>query len=430
MQMHTEEIEKLASIYAQRAQRAARQLRAATAADKDGVLRLVAEKLRTPAYREKILAANLKDIQNAETQNLAAALVDRLRLDADRLDGLAQAVDQIIALKDPVGQMSGELTRPNGLRVGKMKAPLGVIFMIYESRPNVTIDAATLCFKASNAVVLRGGKEALHSNTVLARLFKDALKEGNMPEDALVFVETTERTLMSALLRQSGTIDLVIPRGGTGLISAVGEQSKIPVLQHYQGICHVYVHEDADLQKAQSIAINAKTQRPGVCNAMEGLVVDESIAARFMPKVVKALLEAQVELRLCERSLSHLSAELKASVSRASAQDFHTEFLSLDLAIKTVDGFDAAVDFLAEHGSGHTESIITENGRLAQTFLRQVDASCVLHNASTRFNDGGELGLGAELGISTTKLHAYGPMGLNELCTEKYVVVGDGQIRE
>ena len=428
--MHEDEIQALAKDYARRAQRASRQLRAVSTEDKNRALRLVAQKLRTGSYRDDILAANGKDLLAAENQSLAAALVDRLRLDPERLDNLANSVEAIVHLPDQVGALSQEKLRPNGLKVGKMKVPLGVIFMIYESRPNVTIDAAALCFKASNAVVLRGGKEAIHSNIAFARLFKDALNETGMPSDALVFVETTQRALMSALLQQADTIDLVIPRGGTGLINAVSNQSMIPVLQHYQGICHVYVHRDANLDKASAIAFNAKTQRPGVCNAMEGLVVDKEIAAAFLQPMTQKFIEANVALRLCEESLKYVSEEIKSKVVKAVDEDFHTEFLSLELAVKTVDDSKEALDFLAEHGSGHTESIVTENEEVAQMFLRQVDASCVLHNASTRFNDGGELGLGAELGISTTKLHAYGPMGLSELCTEKYVVLGDGQIRE
>ena len=261
---------------------------------KNHVLNLVAAKLRDPTYREQILDANGKDLKAAHDQNLDAALVDRLRLDSERLDALAQSVEDIVGLADPVGTLTQEQIRPNGLNVGKMKVPLGVIFMIYESRPNVTIDAAALCFKASNAVVLRGGKEALKSNLAFARLFTDALSEASMPTDALVFVETTERAVMSALLQQADTIDLVIPRGGTGLIAAVAEQSKIPVLQHYQGICHVYVHKEADLGKATAIALNAKTQRPGVCNAMEGLVVDEHVAEDFLPSMTQSFLEANV----------------------------------------------------------------------------------------------------------------------------------------
>ncbi len=428
--MHEDEIQALAKDYAQRAQRASRALRAVSTDDKNRALQLVADKLRAEPYRTDILSANEKDIFAATEKSLPNALVDRLRLSPERLDGIASGVEVIAHLPDPVGVISQEKRRPNGLKVSKMKVPLGVIFMIYESRPNVTIDAAALCFKASNAVVLRGGKEALYSNIAFARLFNDALREVKMPSDALVFVETTQRALMSALLEQSAAIDLVIPRGGTGLITAVSEQSKIPVLQHYQGICHVYVHQDANLDKACEIAFNAKTQRPGVCNAMEGLVVDKQIAGAFLPQMTQKLLEANVALRLCDESLKYVPEEIKSKVIKADSDDFHTEFLSLELAIKTVNDSKEAIDFLAEHGSGHTESIVTENNDVAQIFLRQVDASCVLHNASTRFNDGGELGLGAELGISTTKLHAYGPMGLSELCTEKYIVLGDGQIRE
>jgi len=422
-------MEQLASEYGQRAQAASQKLRSVSTESKNAVLATVVQKLRDPQIRERILSANGGDVSQAKANGLDAALVDRLVLSEERLNGLADAVEVIIGLEDPVGKIGETSVRPNGLKVSKMQTPLGVIFMIYESRPNVTIDAAALCLKASNAVLLRGGKEALNSNRVLAEVFREALSENDCPEDALVFVDTPDRNLMRALLQQTATVDLVIPRGGTGLISAVSQQSQIPVLQHYQGICHVYVHREANLENAKAIALNAKTQRPGVCNAMECLVVDEDVAAAFLPEVSTALLEAGVELRACEISRSHLPADLVQQVKSASEADFDTEFLSLVLAIKTVKGFDDAIDFLNRHGSGHTESIITENQDRAQQFLVQVDASCVLHNASTRFNDGGELGLGAELGISTTKLHAYGPMGLNELCTEKFVVLGEGQVR-
>ena len=423
------ELRTLAEAYGRRAHVASQKLRGVSTEQKNDVLKTVADQLRDPVASQRVLAANAEDLARAREVGLSAALMDRLELSAERLMALADAVEAIVGLDDPVGQMGEALVRPNGLEVRKMKTPLGVIFMIYESRPNVTIDAAALCLKASNAVLLRGGKEALRSNTALAHLFCEALAQHGLPRDALVFVDTPDRALMAELLKQKETVDLVIPRGGTGLITAVTEQSQIPVLQHYQGICHVYVHEEADMSAARAIALNAKVQRPGVCNAMECLVVDEAIAERFLPEVCAAFLAAGVELRLCERSRAAVPEAIQSTTRAATAQDFDTEFLSLVLAVKTVKNFDDALDFLNAHGSGHTESIITQNNGLAQKFLLQVDASCVMHNASTRFNDGGELGLGAELGISTTKLHAYGPMGLNELCTEKFVVLGEGQVR-
>ena len=378
------------------------------------------------AQQDAILAANAEDLRRGEESGLSAALIDRLRLTPARLEGLAKAVREIIALPDPVGRVDALAAQKNGMQVGRMQVPLGVVLIVYESRPNVTVDAAALCLKAGNAVILRGGKEARSSNLALAAILREALRAEGLSEDAALFIEDPERALLYALLGQSGLIDLAIPRGGTSLIDAVNAHARVPVIQHYQGICHVYVHAQADLEMAERIAVNAKVQRPGVCNAMECLLVDAAIAEAFIPQVVDALGAHGVQVRGCERSMQlHQAKNLIA----ATEADYDTEFLDLICALKVVDSDQDARAFIAAHGSGHTASIVTQAHDVAMRFLREVDASCVLINASTRFNDGGELGLGAELGISTSKLHAYGPMGLQELCTRKFVVLGQGQTR-
>jgi glutamate-5-semialdehyde dehydrogenase len=333
-------------------------------------------------------------------------------------------VKSIEALPDPVGAIAELSQQPSGIFVGRMRVPLGVILMIYESRPNVTVDAAALCLKSGNAVILRGGKEALHSNRALASLVTTCMQDAGIQADAAVFVDDPSRDLLYALLQQSQAIDLAIPRGGTALIDAVNEHARLPVIQHYQGICHAYVHEDADVDVAVSVIVNAKVSRPGVCNSLEQVVVDAAVAPVAIPRIVQALEHHKVEVRGCEKTCA-----IAPSVQPASAEDFRTEFLDLKIAIKVADDVDAALAFIADHGSRHTATILTKNHDVAMRFLRSVDASCVMINASTRFNDGGELGLGAELGISTSKLHAYGPMGLEELCTRKFVVLGQGQTR-
>lgn len=407
---------------AKNAQSAARILRSASTATKNAVLLRVATLLRTADVQAKIKAANAADLEAG--QHLSAALRDRLLLDDKRLNSLAGALEQVAALPDPVGRIERLAAQPSGIDVGQMMVPLGVVLMVYESRPNVTLDTAALCLKAGNAVILRGGKEAAHSNAALAALMSEALQAEGLPAAGAYLVPTKDRELLYALLEQAGHIDLAIPRGGTGLIDAVNAHAKIPVIQHYQGICHVYVHAGADLDMAEAIAVNAKTHRPGVCNAMEGLVVDAAVADAFVPRVTAALKAKGVEVRGCDRSQT--LAEMKA----ATPEDFDTEFLDLVCSMKVVDDEKAALSFIADHGSGHSEAIVTNDHAAGMRFLREVDASCVLINASTRFNDGGELGLGAELGISTTKLHAYGPMGLEQLCTKKFVVMGHGETRQ
>jgi len=350
--------------------------------------------------------------------------MDRLTLSESVLQSMAQGLREVIALPDPVGQVTGMWRRPNGLLVGRMRIPLGVIGFIYESRPNVTADAAGLCLKSGNAVILRGGSEALHSNLILERLFKEALVQSGLPPETLQVVPSTDREAVYALLSLDDYVDLIIPRGGESLIRFVTENSKIPVLKHYKGVCHVYVDESADLRMASEICFNAKVQRPGVCNAMETLLVHEHVAADFLPAMVKRLQEAGVEIRGCERTLA-----LAPGVMRAEASDWPEEFLDLILAVKVVSTMDEATDHIEKYGSSHTEAIVTNDYSRARRFLEQVDSSVVLVNASTRFNDGQQLGLGAEIGISTSKLHAFGPMGLEELTTTKFVVYGNGQIR-
>jgi glutamate-5-semialdehyde dehydrogenase len=356
---------------------------------------------------------------------LSKAMLDRLELDRKRLDGVADGVKQVASLPDPVGSVVEERVLDNGLRVSKMRAPLGLIGIIYESRPNVTADAASLCLKSGNAVLLRGGKEAFHSNSAIAEIFTTALREEGLPPESVTLLPTTDRQATLVMIGLDGIVDMVIPRGGEGLIRFVAEHARVPVIQHYKGVCHVFVDRTADPDMALKIALNAKVQRPGVCNAMETLLVDESIASSFLPKLGEAMRRESVEIRADERAASYLDG-----AKRASDRDWDTEYLDLILNVGVVDGIDAAIDHVARHGSNHTEAIITEDEANAARWVREVDASLVLVNASTRFNDGFALGLGAEIGISTTKLHAYGPMGLAELCTLKWVGQGEGQVRQ
>lgn len=409
---------------ATRAKSASRVLANSSTQKKDAVLRRVAEALRSE-QGDRVLAANVTDMAQAKEMGLSQAMLDRLRLDRKRLDGIAEGIDQVIDLPDPVGTRVDERVLANGLRVSRMRAPLGLIGIIYESRPNVTADAASLCLKSGNAVLLRGGKEAFASNQAIAKLFVDALSAEGLPAEAVTLLPTTDRQATLVMIGLDGILDLVIPRGGEGLIRFVAQNAKVPVIQHYKGVCHVYVDGSADLDMALRIALNAKTQRPGVCNAMETILVDVACASRFLPRLDDAMKAESVELRVDERAAKHLNG-----VSLASADDWDTEHLDLILNVGIVDGIDGALTHVAKHGSNHTEAIVTEERAHADRWLREVDASLVLVNASTRFNDGFALGLGAEIGISTTKVHAYGPMGLEELCTEKWVGQGKGQLRE
>jgi glutamate-5-semialdehyde dehydrogenase len=407
---------------ATRARKAADALALAPSGVKDRWLRRAADALIE--RQAEVLQANAADVADAPRHELTAAQIDRLRLTPDRLAQAAEGVRQVAALLDPVGEVREGSTRPNGLEVRKVGVPLGVVFFVYESRPNVTLDAAALCVKSGNAVILRGGKEAMRSNAALHAVLKDTLEECGLPGDAALLVPTTDREAVGHLLKMNDRIDLVIPRGGEGLIRRVAAEATMPVMKHYKGLCHVYVHRAADMEMAGRIVVNAKCQRPGVCNAAECLLVDRDIAAAFLPAVASALNQRGVELRGCEET-----CRLVPSAHPATMEDYDTEHLALVLSVKVVAGPDEATAHIARHGSHHTDAIVTGDLAAARRFTAAVDSSAVLVNASTRFNDGFELGLGAEIGISTDRLHARGPCGLKELTTYKYVVYGDGQVR-
>jgi glutamate-5-semialdehyde dehydrogenase len=427
----TPALEQRAAELCARAQAASQPLRSVESAEKDAVLAAVAARLCDPDVAAAIQRANEADLAAGRTAGLSEALLDRLRLDAPRLRALSQAVLEIKALPDPVGEVVESWTRPRGFRVARVRIPLGVLLLIYEARPNVTIDAAALALKSGNAVILRGGKEALRTNAELAALFRAALREQGLPEDACLFVDDPDRSLMLALLRQSGRIDLCIPRGGEALIRFVVEHARIPVVQHYQGVCHLYVHAAADLEMATELAVNGKCSRPAVCNALECLLVDAAVAPALLPRLAGRLAPLGVELRVEDDARALLPSPLPPGlrVRAATAGDFGREFLELILAVRIVPSLDAAIEHIARYGSLHTECIVTAEAEAARRFQREVCASFVGWNISTRFNDGGELGLGAEVGISTTKLHAFGPMGLRELTATRFVVEGDGQVR-
>jgi glutamate-5-semialdehyde dehydrogenase len=379
---------------------------------------------RLLSHKEYIRQENEKDLLAGREKGLSSAMLDRLTLSDKVIDSMVDGLHEIIALPDPVGEISDMNKRPSGITVGRMRIPLGVIGMIYESRPNVTVDAAALCLKAGNAVVLRGGSEAIHSNLALAKILQDALTADGIAVAAVQVIPMTDREAVNVMLSLEEEIDLIIPRGGEGLIRFVAQNSRIPVLKHYKGVCHIFVDKDADFAMAEEIIFNSKVQRPGVCNALETLLVHKDVADAFLPRLHKRLVEAAVELRCCPRTKAILPESKEAVES-----DWGMEFLELILAVKVVDDMDAAMAHIVTYGSQHTESIITSSYANAQRFLREVDSSSVMVNASTRFSDGGQYGLGAEIGISTTKLHAYGPMGLKELTTKKFIVYGDGQIR-
>jgi glutamate-5-semialdehyde dehydrogenase len=415
-------IEQTITEMARRAKEASKVVAQLSTEEKDKVLDCMAQKLLDEA--ERVKEENEKDVEAGKEKGLSRAMIDRLKVDNGVIESMANGLRDVVRLPDPVGTVTGMWLRPNGLQVGRVRIPLGVIAMIYEARPNATIDAAGLCLKAGNAVILRGGSEAFHSNNVLAQIIQDALRETGAPEAAAQVVPVPDRSAVNLLLGQEQYIDLIIPRGGEGLIRFVVENSKIPVLKHYKGVCHVYVDENADLKMAEEISFNAKTQRPGVCNAMETLLVHENVADLFLLPMATRFVEAGVELRGCPKT-----CQLFPGAKAATENDWGTEYLDLILAVKVVSSMEEAMNHIASYGSAHTEAIVTSDYVRARQFLKQVDASVVLVNASTRFNDGGELGLGAEIGISTSKLHAYGPMGLEELTTTKFVVFGDGQVR-
>jgi glutamate-5-semialdehyde dehydrogenase len=414
----TEEMSRLARA----ARRAARIVAKAPAASRIAALGAIADAL--DAQQRDILEANARDLAAAEAARTSAAMVDRLRLTDARIAALAAAVREIAAAPEVVGRIERTETRPSGLEVARVRIPLGVVLMIYEARPNVTVDAAALCLKAGNACILRGGREALESNRALSRAVQAGLAAAGLPAAAVQLVPTTDREAIAQLVKLDDLIDLCIPRGGEGLIRYVAEHARVPVIKHYKGVCHVYVHGAADLAMAERIVENAKVQRPGVCNALETLLVDRTVAEQFIPSLVKRL-APRVELR-GDDTVQRIGGSL---VNAASEDDWYAEYLDLVLAVRVVDDLDAAIAHIEKYGSSHTESIVTTDAAAAERFVRDVDSSTVVVNASTRFADGGELGLGAEIGISTTRLHAYGPMGAEGLTTTKFVVRGSGQIR-
>ncbi len=397
----------------------------APADEKNRALRAMADNLKRAAgyLRER----NQLDLEKARDGGLSSAMIDRLTLNSAVIEGMADALEEVAAFPDPVGEVVRMWRRPNGLMVGRMRIPLGVVGMIYESRPNVTADAAGLCLKSGNGVILRGGSEAFNSNMAILEVLQDALEQTAIPADAVQVVPYTERAAINHLLACEEEIDLIIPRGGEGLIRFVVEHSRIPVIKHYKGVCHVFVDKSAEIEMARRIVVNAKTHRPGVCNAAETILVHQAVAETFLPLMVDDLRERGVEIRGCDRCLELLP---EAGLVPAVSADWDAEYLALVVAVRLVDSLDDAIGHIRAHGSDHTETIVTSDYRRAQEFLRRVNSSVVMVNASTRFSDGGQMGLGAEIGISTTRLHAYGPMGLEGLTTTKYIIYGDGQIRE
>ena len=405
----------------ERARDAARELARSGTAARNRALTASAEAIR--ASRAELLAANRQDLDAG--RDLESALADRLELTEARVESMALGLEAIAALPDPVGEVTDVRYRPTGIQVGRMRVPLGVVGIIYESRPNVTADAGGLCLKAGNAVILRGGSEAIHSNRAIAECVRRGLAEAALPADAVQVVETTDRRAVGELLRLEEFVDVIVPRGGKGLIERVINESRIPIIKHLDGICHVFIDERADPEKAMRVAYNAKTQRYGTCCTMETLLVDRAIAPEVLPLLAERYLEAGVELRGCPATM-----QLVGGCEAATPEDWDTEYLAPILSIRVVDGLDEAMDHIATHGSAHTDAIVTEDHSRAQRFLREVDSSSVMVNASTRFADGFEFGLGAEIGISTDKLHARGPVGLEGLTSQKFIVLGDGHVRQ
>lgn len=405
----------------QQARAASRDISRADSASKNRALLEMANAIDAAA--DQLKAENQKDLQAGKEKGLDAALLDRLELNDARIAAMSEGLRQIATLQDPVGEISDMAYRPSGIQVGKMRVPLGVIGIIYESRPNVTADAAGLCLKSGNATILRGGSEAIHSNQAIAQCIQQALQKAGLPTHVVQVVETTDRAAVGELITADEYVDVIIPRGGKSLIERISREASVPVIKHLDGICHVYVDAEADLHKAEEIAFNAKTHRYGVCNAMETLLVHEAVAGECLPALAQRFAEKGVELRGCEKTRELISCEVASDV------DWDTEYLAAILAIRVVKDIDQAMQHINQHGSHHTDAIITENYTLARRFLSEVDSSSVMVNASTRFADGFEYGLGAEIGISTDKLHARGPVGLEGLTTLKYIVLGDGQIR-
>jgi glutamate-5-semialdehyde dehydrogenase len=415
------------------AKSASRQLAQLSTEAKNACLLAMAGALEQEA--PAIKAANARDMDEGAKMDLASAMLDRLKLDEKRIAVMAKGLREVAALPDPVGRLLDERVRPNGLKLQKVSTPIGVVVIIYESRPNVTADAASLCFKSGNAAILRGGKEALNSNQIIARIMIDAAKKAlpSFPETAIQVVPTTDREAIRELLSLTQYVDLCMPRGGEGLIRAVAECSKVPVIKHYKGVCHLFVDADADLKMAEAIAMNAKVQRPAVCNAIETLLVDKAVAGKFLPSIATKLAEKKVELRADDAArglLTSKGSSVSASLVKAATdQDFFTEYNDYILNVRVVDGVKQAIDHINHYGSAHSDSIVTRNETRARQFLSEVDSATVYWNASTRFTDGGEFGMGAEIGISTDKIGARGPMGLDELTTYKWIGIGNGQVR-
>ncbi|MFK5925431.1 MAG: glutamate-5-semialdehyde dehydrogenase [Desulfuromusa sp.] len=405
------------------AKQASRQIADLSSAIKNELLLNMAVALEEGS--EHLQTENEKDLSLARKNEMAAAMVDRLTLTSERIKGMADGLREVAALSDPVGEITGMWLRPNGLQVGRQRIPLGVIGIIYESRPNVTADAAALCLKSGNAVILRGGSEAIHSNCAIGAILQQVLEDMELPAAALQVVTTNDRNAVTELLQLDEQIDLIIPRGGEGLIRFVVQNSRIPVIKHYKGVCHTYIDAAADLQMAENICLNAKVQRPGVCNAMETLLIHQAVAADFLPQITAAMRKYGVELRGCKEA-----QKIVTDLAPATEADWQAEYLELILAVRIVANFEQAREHIETYSSLHTEVIVTNDYRLSQRFLREINSSVVMVNASSRFSDGNQLGLGAEIGISTSKLHSFGPMGLEDLTTRKFIVLGNGQIRE
>jgi len=423
-------LKRYAEHIAKMAKASQKELRKLTTEVKNKTLLRTAELLLE--RKDELLKANQLDLERAEKRGYSKALLDRLALNDKRINGMIQVLKDVANLPDPVGEIISMWTRPNGLKVGRMRVPLGTILIIYEARPNVTIEAASLCMKSSNAVILKGGSETINSNRVLVDILRQACRETGFPEDAIQFVDSIEREVVNQLLKMDNYIDVAIPRGGEGLIKAVVENAKMPVIKHYKGVCNLYVDSEADLEKALNIAYNSKVERPSVCNAIENLVVHEDIARKFIPEIAYYYGKAGVEMRCDELSYSILRNNPLAAdteITEATEEDYYEEFLDLIIAVKVVKSIDEAIDFIHKYGSGHSDAIVTENYTKGMKFINEVDSAAVYINASTRFTDGNEFGLGAEMGISTDKIHARGPMGLEELTIPKFVIFGNGQIR-
>jgi len=419
---HFMDIQSYMTELGQRARAAARVIAATDSASKNAALLAIADAI--DSRRKEVLAANATDLENGRTNGLDAALLDRLELNDARIDAMIEGLRQVAELPDPVGVISDRQVRPSGIEIAKMRVPLGVVGIIYESRPNVTVDAASLCLKSGNATILRGGSEAIHSNRAIAECIKDGLAKRGLPEATVQVIETTDRAAVGELITMTDYVDVIVPRGGKSLIERISREARVPVIKHLDGICHVYIDDRADLDMAFNIALNAKTHRYGVCNAMETLLVAEGVAAQILPRLAQAYTEKGVELRGCEKTRAIIDCR------PASEADWSTEYLAPILSIKVVADMDEAMDHIARYGSHHTEAIVTDDKARGSRFMTEVDSSSVMVNASTRFADGFEYGLGAEIGISTDKIHARGPVGLEGLTSQKWVVFGHGEIRQ